>query len=307
MSNGDIIEQPDLYNVSSAEKAALLLTRLDPRELRVLLGIELGMAQYEFVPMDVLTKYSGLSEEEAKFWLGELDKKDLLYGQAGSYSGYILNYNGYDLLALNALVKSDILQALGKPVGMGKEADVLEAMTPRNEKVAVKFHRLGRISFRDTRRKRSFIGKRRHMSWLYQSRLAAEREHDALKKTHEAGVTVPRPIFQNRHVVVMEFIEGHLLSDVSELDDPAVFLGDILLDVKKAYDAGIIHNDISEFNLIATEEGKIYIIDWPQYIPRGDPNAQTTLKKDVANILRFFRRKFRVGKHVDDVMASLFQ
>ena len=64
--------------MSSAEKAALLLTRLDPRELRVLLGIELGMSQYEFVPIDVLTKYSGLSEEEANFWLGELDKKDLL-------------------------------------------------------------------------------------------------------------------------------------------------------------------------------------------------------------------------------------
>jgi len=293
--------------VSSAEKAALLLTRLDRRELRVLLGIELGMAQYEFVPMDVLTKYSGLGEEETKFWLGELGKKELLYGQAESYPGYILNYNGYDLLALNALVKSDILQALGKPVGMGKEADVFEAMTPRNEKVAVKFHRLGRISFRDTRRKREFIGRRRHVSWLYQSRLAAEREYDALKKTYEAGASVPKPIFQNRHIVVMGFIEGHLLSDVSRLDDPEAFLDDILLDIKKAYNTGIIHNDVSEFNLMASNEGKIYIIDWPQYISRDDPNARAILKKDIANILRFFRRKYGVSKKVDDAMALLFQ
>lgn len=292
--------------MSSAEKAALLLTRLDPRELRVLLGIELGMSKYEFVPIDVLTKYSGLSEEEAKFWLGELDKKDLLYGQAESYSGYILNYNSYDLLALNALVKGDVLQALGMPVGMGKEADVLEAMTPREEKVAVKFHRLGRVSFRDTRRKRNFIGKRRHMSWLYQSRLAAEREFEALMKAYEAEVSVPRPISQNRHVVVMEFIEGHQLSEVSELDDPEAFLDEILTNVKKAYDAGVIHNDLSEFNLIASSEGKIYLIDWPQYISRGDPNAQITLRKDMANILRFFRRKFRVSKNIDDVMALLF-
>jgi RIO kinase 2 len=307
MGNEDIIKWSNLYNVSSAEKAALLLTRLDPRELRVLSGIELGMSQYEFVPTNVLTKYSGLSAEEAKFWLGELDKKDLLYGQAGSYSGYILNYNGYDLLALNAIVKSDMLQALGKPVGMGKEADVFEAMTPRKEKVAVKFHRLGRVSFRDTRRKRGFIGERRHMSWLYQSRLAAEREYEALKKAYEAGVSVPRPIFQNRHVVVMEFIEGHQLSEVSELDDPEAFLDEILINVKKAYDAGLIHNDLSEFNLMASGEGKIYIIDWPQYISRGDPNAQTVLKKDVANVLRFFSRKFRVSKHIDDVTAFLFQ
>ena len=265
------------------------------------------MAQYEFVPMDVLTKYSGLGEEETKFWLGELGKKELLYGQAESYPGYILNYNGYDLLALNALVKSDILQALGKPVGMGKEADVFEAMTPRNEKVAVKFHRLGRISFRDTRRKREFIGRRRHVSWLYQSRLAAEREYEALKKTYEAGASVPKPIFQNRHIVVMGFIEGHLLSDVSRLDDPEAFLDDILLDIKKAYNTGIIHNDVSEFNLMASNEGKIYIIDWPQYISRDDPNARAILKKDIANILRFFRRKYGVSKKVDDAMALLFQ
>jgi len=283
-----------------------LLTRLDPRELRVLLGIELGMSHYEFVPIDVLTKYSGLSEEEAKFWLGELDKKDLLYGQAESYSGFILNYNGYDLLALNALVKGDVLQSLGMPVGMGKEADVLEAMTPREEKVAVKFHRLGRVSFRDTRRKRNFIGKRRHMSWLYQSRLAAEREYEALTKVYEAGVSVPRPIFQNRHVVVMEFIEGHQLSEVSELDDPEAFLEEILINVKKAYDAGVIHNDLSEFNLIASNEGKIYLIDWPQYISRSDPNAQVTLRKDITNILRSFRRKYRISKNIDDVIALIF-
>jgi len=283
-----------------------LLTSLDPRELRVLLGIELGMSQYEFVPIDVLTKYSGLSQEEAKFWLGELDKKDLLYGQAESYSGYILNYNSYDLLALNAIVKGNVLQALGMPVGVGKEADVLEAMTPREEKVAVKFHRLGRVSFRDTRRKRGFIGKRGHMSWLYQSRLAAEREYEALMKVYEAGVSVPRPIFQNRHVVVMEFIEGHQLSEVSELDDPEVFLDEVLTNVKKAYDVGVIHNDLSEFNLIASSEGKIFLIDWPQYIARGDPNAQIALRKDVVNVLRFFHRKFRVSKNIDDIMALIF-
>jgi RIO-like serine/threonine protein kinase len=39
--------------VSSAEKTASPLTKIDPRELRVLQGIELGMTKHEFVPVEV--------------------------------------------------------------------------------------------------------------------------------------------------------------------------------------------------------------------------------------------------------------
>ena len=60
---------------------------------------------------------------------------------------------GYDCLALNALVKKGVLKSLStKPVGVGKESDVFEGLTYSDDIVAVKFHRLGRDSFRPTTR-----------------------------------------------------------------------------------------------------------------------------------------------------------
>ena len=288
--------------MSSAEKAAGLLTSIDPSEFRVLQAMELGMAQYEFVPVEMIAKFSGVSWDESIFWLRELDKKGLLWRQTRGYVGYILNYNSYDLLALNAFVRGEIIDALGMPLGMGKEADVLEALTPSGEGVAVKFHRLGRVSFRDIRRKREYMMGRRHVSWLYQSRLAAEKEYVALALTFNAGVHVPKPIYQNRHAIVMQRIEGSQLSEVASLDYPDVFLDEILENMQKAYKAGIIHADLSEFNIIISKEGVVFIIDWPQYISSNHPNSEEVLERDVKNVLTFFSRKFRVKKNLDDAL-----
>jgi RIO kinase 2 len=291
--------------MSSAERAASLIMKIDQRELRILQGIELGMAQYEFVPINIVGKFSGMSGDELKYWLKELDKKELILRQSEGYTGFILNYNSYDLLALNALVKGEIIDALGMPLGMGKEADVLEALTPVGEGVAVKFHRLGRISFRDTRRKREYLAGRRHISWLYQSRLAAEKEYTALTLANKAGVSVPEPIHQNRHVIVMQRIEGRQLSEIASLDDPEGLLDKILENIHKAYKASLIHADLSEFNVIVSESGFVYIIDWPQYIHSNHPNADEILERDVNNILTYFSRKFRVKRNREEALCAV--
>jgi RIO kinase 2 len=277
--------------VSSAEKAAVALTKLESYDLRILQAIELGMIQHEVVPFEEVVRYSGLNESELEYRMKRLDELELLYRQWDPYLGYIMNYNGYDLLALNALVKSESLEALGPPIGIGKESDVFEAVTPGDVKVAVKFHRLGRTSFRDTRRKREYVADRRHISWLYQSRLAAEAEYRALRSMHEAGASVPEPIDQNRHVIVMQLIMGTQLSDIISLEDPQLFLDDILENVKLAYRAGVIHTDLSEYNILVDGEGKIWIIDWPQYTSTDHPNAEELLERDIRNVAYYFQRK----------------
>ena len=259
--------------MSSAEKAAAALTKVESYDLRILQAIELGMIRHEVVPFEVVVRFSGLNESEVEYRMKGLDELELLYRQWDPYLGYIMNYNAYDLLALNALVKAESLEALGPPIGVGKESDVFEAITPGDVKVAVKFHRLGRASFRDTRRKREYVADRRHVSWLYQSRLAAEAEYRALKSMHEAGVSVPEPIDQNRHVIVMQLIRGTQLSDIISLEDPQLFLDDILEDVRLAYRAGVIHTDLSEYNILVDGEGEVWIIDWPQYTSTDHPNA----------------------------------
>ena len=280
-----------------------MLTELENYDLRILQAIELGMITHETVPFEEIVKYSGLNEDELEYRLGKLDRLELIWRQHEPYLGYIINYTAYDLLALNALVKGEVLEALGSSVGVGKEADVYEGFTPDKTRVAIKFHRLGRTSFRDTRRKREYLADRRHISWLYQSRLAAENEYKALQLMFEAGVNVPKPISQNRHTIVMSYIEGHQLSDVAFLDVPEEFLDDIIKNIRIAYKAGVVHSDLSEYNVLVDNEAEVWIIDWPQYITIDHPNSKETLERDIRNIVYYFQRKFNSKRSIDDAIS----
>jgi len=290
--------------MSSADVAVQTFRKLESEDFRVLQVIEAAMSKHEFVPKDVIAKFTGFGVEETDFRLNRLSKFRLIRKMHGPYLGYTLNYAGYDCLAINALVKAEVLEAFGKPLGVGKESDVYDALNPKGERIAVKFHRLGRISFRQTIRKRGYTLKK--TSWLYQSRLAAEREFQALKLVHPHRVAVPKPISQNRHVLAMGMIEGAELAEWREIQNPEKILKEILCNVRRAYlKAGIIHADLSEYNVILKPNMHILIIDWPQYITKEHPNAQQLLTRDVKNVLVFFRRKYRLKVKLENALAYI--
>jgi RIO kinase 2 len=288
--------------MSSADKAASLLLQLEPQEFRVLLAIELGMAGYTFVPIDEIIKYAGMPQSEVEYRLKELDKKDLILRRPDPYFGYVLNYTGYDILALNALAKADTLNSLGKPIGVGKEADIYDAITDEGIRVAVKFHRLGRTSFRETRKKRDYIQRRTHTPWHYQSRLAAEKEFNIMRTAYKERVSTPEPLNHNRHVIVMSYIDGFNLIDVASLDEPEGFLDDIIENVRRTYSAGLIHADLSEYNIIVQRDGTVLLIDWPQAISTSHPNADELLRRDVHNVVRYFERKYDIKRDLDEIV-----
>jgi RIO kinase 2 len=277
--------------VSSAEKAAQIITQVDNHDIRVLTAIELGMIKFNVVPPRELIRITGFSQGRLDFHLNRLYRNDLIYRQSDPYLGYLMNYTAYDLLALNAVVKAKLIDFLGPSIGVGKEADVFEGVTSEEVTVAVKFHRLGRTSFRDTKRKREYLAEKRHTSWLHQSRLAAEFEFKALQLMYDVGVSVPKPIHQNRHVIIMEFINGVQLSDIISLEDPEEFLMGILDNMKIVYKAGVIHTDLSEYNILIDEDGRDWIIDWPQYISKDHHNAEEILARDIGNVAYYFQRK----------------
>ena len=279
--------------MSSAEVAVQVFRKLETEDLRILQVIEAGMSKREFVPKEQIAKYAKLPMDRIDFTLGKISKLGAIYRMQGAYVGYTLNYTGYDCLAINAFVKACVIEAFGKPLGVGKEADVYDALDPKGVRVAVKFHRLGRISFRQTRRNRGYMVD--HAGWLFQSRSAAEKEFQALKLVYEHGVAVPEPISQNRHAIVMGVIEGAELAKWKEVDDSVVVLREILGNVKKAFlEAGVVHADLSEYNILLKADMHVLIIDWPQYVTVDHPNADELLTRDVKNVLDFFERKFRV-------------
>ncbi len=285
--------------MSSAQVAVNVFRLLEPEDLRVLHLIEAGMTSREFVPKEQIVKYSKVPADRIEFELSRIDKLGLIYRMKAGYTGYTLNYSGYDCLAINALVKAGVLEAFGKPLGVGNEADVFDALAPGQKRVAVKFHRLGRISFRQTRRKRGYMIDR--AGWLFQSRLAAEKEFEALKLTHSKGISVPEPIFQNRHTIVMGVIEGGELARWREIENPKKVLTEILVNVRQAFlKAGVVHGDLSEYNVILKPDMHVLIIDWPQFVTATHPNATDLLTRDVKNILDYFGRKFRVKLNLQD-------
>lgn len=292
--------------MSAVETALRVFRQLEAEDLRILAVIEIDLSYHRFVPERDILKLSGLPEKEAKYRLERLTEFGLIHRWIGSYVGYRINMAGYDCLALNALVKAGVLDSLGKPLGVGKESDVYDALTQDGRRVAVKFHRLGRTSFRQTKKLRGYAAEKRHVSWLYQSRLAAEREIEALRLVYPCGVSVPEPIAQNRHVVVMGMIEGECLYRVSDLSDPDATLNAIIENVRIAYaKAGVIHGDLSEYNIVITPEWNVLIIDWPQYVRLGHPSAEMLLKRDVSNVLRFFKRRYGATRNLSDVLKYI--
>jgi RIO kinase 2 len=288
--------------MSTADVAVQVFQTLESEDFRVLQAIETAMSRHRFVPKEIVARFTDLNSQETGFRLRRLNRLHLIGQMRSAYVGYTLNYAGYDCLAINALVKGDILEAFGKPIGVGKEADVYDALNPKGERIAVKFQRLGRTSFRQTRRKRGYTTEK--ASWLYQSRLAAEREFRALKLVFPHGVAVPEPISQNRHVLVMGMIEGAELAECKEIPEPKKILSEILLNVRRTYmKAGVIHADLSEYNVVLKPDTHVLIIDWPQYVTTDHPNTDMLLTRDIRNILGFFMRKHLLKTKLEEALA----
>jgi len=169
--------------MSSADQAVKVFRQLQSEDFRILNILEAAMSKREFVPTEQVQKYSKLPIDRVEFVLGKLNKLGLIYQTKGAYIGHTLNYAGYDCLAINTLVKAGVIGSFGQALGVGKEADIYDALSPSGNRLAIKFHRLGRISFRQTRRKRGYI--RERSTWLFQSHLAAEREFQAMKLVYE--------------------------------------------------------------------------------------------------------------------------
>lgn len=268
---------------------------LEEGDIKILKSLERGMSRFEYIPIDYMVRRVKIEASLLSRHLGKLCRLGLVRRSFGAYEGYSLTRWGYDCLALSYLVSNNIIEAIGKPLGVGKEADVYDAITPFGERIAVKFHRLGRTSFKKTRRVRTYVADGDKVSWLLQSRTAAKREFEALKILYPKGVSVPKAKAWNRHVIVMSYIEGDPLYVCDFLPDARSFLSDILSNVRRSYrEAGVVHGDLSEYNIIVTPEIKPLIIDWPQFVFTSHPSALMLLERDILNLLRFFKRRFMV-------------
>jgi len=279
-------------------------------DFRILRGVELKMRHYKWVPLEEIARFARVDVETASFKLGKLDNWGLVVRRSDmGYIGYQLTIHGYDALAIRALSRKGIIEGISTAqIGVGKDADVYVGVTPSGENVAIKFNRIGG---RTASRKAGYHGHvfadKRHTSWLYVSRLIARKEYEALTLLNPIA-RVPRPIAWNRHVVVMEFIKGTELADLRDTDitreEAAEILEKVLDEYLKIVRFGIVHSDLSQFNVVLTEDGNILIIDWAQYVTTDRPESYELLKRDLTVLINAFNRRWKVGKTLDEVWPA---
>jgi RIO kinase 1 len=120
-------------------------------------------------------------------------------------------------------------------------------------------------------------------------------EVDALHRLAAADVRVPRPYNFHDGVLLMELVTDEhgdaapRMNDVAlQPDEARAHHALLLVQVVRMLCAGVMHGDLSEFNILLGEDGPV-IIDLPQAIDAaGNNHAQRVLLRDVANIRGFF-------------------
>ena len=120
-------------------------------------------------------------------------------------------------------------------------------------------------------------------------------EVDALYRLAAAGVRVPTPYNFHSGVLLMELVadaDGNAaprLNDVSFTEDEALAHHRTLIsEVVRMLCAGIIHGDLSEYNILVSADGPV-IIDLPQAVDAaGNNHAQAMLARDVNNLTTYF-------------------
>ncbi len=210
--------------------------------------------------------------------------------------------------ALYKLVQDGYLEAIGGPLSTGKEANVYLATAGERAKrvvegddVALKVFRINASDFRDMQsyleadpRFRDVHGdkKRVVLAWT-------RKEYANLERAAAAGVRVPAPIAVERNALVMEFI-GADETRARRLDEVAINNPQTAVEVvreymRRLYRAGLIHGDLSEYNVLV-HRGELVVIDVGQAVTTRHPNAEEFLRRDCENVAAFFNRQ---GADVD--------
>jgi RIO kinase 1 len=122
-------------------------------------------------------------------------------------------------------------------------------------------------------------------------------EVDALYRLAAAGVRVPAPYNFHEGVLLMELVtDAHgepapRLNDLEFSAEEALTYHALLMrEVVRILGAGIVHGDLSEYNILLGAAGPV-IIDLPQAVDAaGNNHARDMLERDVANLTNYFGR-----------------
>lgn len=203
---------------------------------------------------------------------------------------------------IQPLVDDGLVDEVIRPLMSGKEADVFAVRCGDEIRCAKVYKEAGKrgfkhaVQYREGRKERN---SRRARAMEKGSRFGREQQEqawqrtevDALRRLTRAGVRVPQPFGCYEGVLLMELITDHSGNEAPRLGDVSLSAEQARTDhavmmryVTRMLCAGLVHGDLSEFNVLMDEQGPV-IIDLPQVIDAAaNNNAQRFFARDVDNI-----------------------
>jgi RIO kinase 1 len=207
---------------------------------------------------------------------------------------------------LTPLLEDGLIDDVIRQLMSGKEAMVFVVRCGEEVRCAKVYKEANKRSFRqsvDYTENRKVKNSRMARAMAKGSRYGREAQEeawqnaevDALYRLAAAGVCVPKPYNFHEGVLLMELVtdaDGNAaprLNDVELTPEQAREYFQLLLhQVVLMLCAGIIHGDLSEYNILLSEHGPV-IIDLPQAVDAaGNNHAQSMLERDVNNLTQYF-------------------
>jgi RIO kinase 1 len=209
---------------------------------------------------------------------------------------------------LQALIEEGLIDTVVRQLMSGKEAMVYVVRCGDDTRCAKIYKEATQRSFRqavDYTENRKVKNSRSARAMAKGSRFGRQQQEaawqsaevDALYRLADAGVRVPRPYNFHEGVLLMELVADAQGDAAPRLNDVALtpeqaraHHASLLTEVVRMLCVGIVHGDLSEFNILLACDGPV-IIDLPQAVDAaGNNHAQRMLLRDVANLRDFFGR-----------------
>lgn len=206
------------------------------------------------------------------------------------------------LMSLYTLAKKGHLDEIKSIVSTGKESNVYHGLLGKKE-IAIKIYCIETSGFKTM--DRYIKGDHRFPKWRNRRQLIynwAQKEFQNLSKVYRK-VKCPVPIAVEKNILIMSFIGKNgvpapRMKDASP-KDPEKYLKKILKYIKEMYLLGLIHSDLSEYNVLNWKQP--YIIDFSMGVLSNHPLAEELLQRDVKNILNYFS-KFGIKRDEEEIL-----
>ncbi len=217
---------------------------------------------------------------------------------------------------LQSLIDDGVIDEVMRPLKSGKEASVYVVRAGEDIRCAKVYKDMAQRSFqqrvqyqegrkvRGSRQARA-IGKATKFGRKEQETAWKNTEVDALYQLSDAGVRVPQPHGFFNGVLVMELVvdaDGHSAPRLGEVElspeQARGFHRFLVRQVVKMLCVGLIHGDLSEYNVLVAPDGPV-VIDFPQVVSAAGNNAaRRMLQRDVNNLT------LSLGQFAPDLLST---